>query len=99
MSEDMTTGVEIDQNVFSQKSAKKLADAVRILSDMEIVVMYNQAMAFRQQQVNELGNLGQVAQREAAMEMVEERKVELAEQERKENEESETDESESSDDS
>jgi len=64
----------VNQEVFNARVVKKVIERIKSLDDNELLAMYNQAMAFRQQQVNSLGNIGQNAQQEVAQELLAEKK-------------------------
>jgi len=65
----------VDQNVFNSRVIKKVVERIKALTDDELLTMYNQAIAFRQQQVQSLGILGQGAQQEVAQELLAEKRV------------------------
>jgi len=69
-------GFAVNQGELNVRSIKNLAGGVRALTDEQIAILFNQAMAYRQRELQELNVIGQTAQRSAIMELVEEKKAE-----------------------
>jgi len=70
-----TGDVGVDREVFNARVVAKVIEQIRALGDEEMLVMYNQAIAFRQQQVQSLGIIGQNAQQTVAKELLAEKKA------------------------